>query len=154
MTTILADFKLGLMVADSGFSDGDRVWSGRKVHRHKGALLGLAGDVNEGQLFLTWWKRGCTGKPPTFVHSQALVLDEQGLRCFNAACVGERIAGGVEAIGSGAKAAICAYEALGLCDPARAVRIVCRHDSGSRAPVRVYRLVGVVGKRGRLTRNL
>ena len=140
MTTILADYKLGVMVADSGISDGDRVWRGRKVFRHRGALIGLAGDVNEGELFLAWWKSGTADKPPRFSNSQALVLCPQGLRSFNAACVAERIAGGVEAVGSGAKAAICAYEALAWTDPVRAVKIVCRHDSGSRAPVRVYRL--------------
>ena len=50
------------------------------------------------------------------------------------------MASGIEAIGSGGKAAICAYEALALTDPVHAVRIVCKHDAGSRAPVRVYRL--------------
>ena len=142
MTTILADFKLGVMVADSSISDGDRVWNGRKVYRHRGALIGLAGDVNEAGLFLAWWKGGCVDRPPRFTGSQALVLDAQGLTSFNTACVTEKIISGREAIGSGAKAAICTYEALAWTDPVLAVRIVCKHDSGSRAPVRVYRLKG------------
>lgn len=47
---------------------------------------------------------------------------------------------GIEAIGSGGKAVMCTYEALGFSDPRRAVRIVCKHDAGSRGPVRSYRL--------------
>ena len=139
MTTILADYRLGVMVADSSVSDGDRVWLGRKVYRHKGALIGFAGDVNEAEQFLAWYKKQ-EGKPPKFTNSQALVLSDAGLRCFNTSCIGEKIPGGVESIGSGAKAAMCAYEALAFTDPVLAVRIVCKHDAGSRAPVRVHRL--------------
>ncbi len=139
MTTLLADFKLGVMVADSSISDGDRVWSGKKVYRFKGALIGFAGDVNEAEEFLDWFK-GKTSKPPKFVNSQALVLSDTGLKCYNISCVGEKIPSGIEAIGSGAKAAMCAYEALAWTDPVQAVRIVCKHDAGSRPPVRVYKL--------------
>jgi len=139
MTTLLSDFRLGVMVADSSISDGDRVWQGKKVYRHKGALIGLAGDVNEGEEFLNWFKKKTT-KPPKFANSQALVLSATGLICYNISCVGEKIPSGIEAIGSGAKAAMCAYEALAWTDPVQAVKIVCRHDAGSRPPVRVYRL--------------
>ena len=51
-----------------------------------------------------------------------------------------RLASGREAIGTGGKAAMCAYEALWFTDPRRAVSIVCKHDAASRTPVRVYRL--------------
>lgn len=140
MTTILACLHQRMMVADSSISDGDRVWAGRKVHRCRGALIGLAGDVNEGELFMKWWRSGAVDKPPKFTHSQALVLTDSGLLSYNVSCIGEKIARGIEAIGSGAKAAICAYEALAWTDPKLAVKIVCRHDSGSRGPVRVYKL--------------
>jgi len=138
MTTILANLSLGLMVSDSSISDGDRVWIGRKVWRSKGALIGFAGDVNEAGEFMQWWRLG--GKPPKFVNSQALVMSADGLFSYNVSMTPERVKTGIEAIGSGAKAVMCAYEALEWADPVRAVSIVCNHDSGSRKPVRTYRL--------------
>lgn len=140
MTTLLADSRLGLMVSDSSISDGDRVWLGKKVYRYRGHLLGFAGDVNEVEGFLKWWKAGGTDKPPKFTGSQCLILSASGLWSYNVSTTPERIVSGIEAIGSGAKAAMCAYEALGFDDPQRAVSIVCKHDAGSRGPVRVYRL--------------
>lgn len=140
MTTILADARLGVMVSDSSISDGNRVWAGRKVFRHKGSLLGFAGDINEAIPFLEWWRGGCQGKPPKFSGSQALVLSEKGLLSFHVSCTPQIMKGGIEAIGSGSKAAMCAYDALGHKDPAQAVAIVCNHDSGSRKPVRTYRV--------------
>ena len=108
MTTILASFHLGVMVADTGINDGDRVWSGRKVWRHKGALLGFSGDYLEGEQFLAWWKSGFKDEPPIFNHSEALVLDCLGLTHFLGKTIPANIARGVEAIGSGAKAAMAA----------------------------------------------
>jgi ATP-dependent protease HslVU (ClpYQ) peptidase subunit len=140
MTTLIADARLGLMVSDSSVSDGDRVWIGRKVYRYRGCLIGFAGDVNEAEEFLAWWRKGEVSKPPKFTGSQCLILSASGLVSYNVSTTPERVKGGIEAIGSGAKAAMCAYEALGWEDPQRAVSIVCRHDAGSRAPVRTYKL--------------
>ena len=140
MTTILCDRRLGVMVSDSSVSDGDRIWIGRKVYRCKGSLIGFAGDVNEAEEFMKWWKAGGVDKPPKFTGSQALILSAAGLVSYNVSTTPERITRGIEAIGSGAKAAMAAYEALGFDDPQRAVAIVCKHDAGSRAPVRTYRL--------------
>jgi hypothetical protein len=137
MTTVLCDARLGVMVSDSNASDDDRAWSERKVFRHKGTLYGFAGDVNERVEFMEWIKGGPV---PTFSHSYCLMLSESGLFIYSTNTMPQKVARGIEAIGTGAKAAICAYEALGLTDPARAVKIVCRHDSGSRLPVRTYRL--------------
>lgn len=137
MTTVLADARLGVMVSDSSATDDDRVWSERKVFRHKGALYGFAGNVDERLLFMEWIKGD--GKVPAFSGS-CLMLSEGGLFLYDSTTMPQKIARGIEAIGTGAKAAMCAYEALGYADPKRAVSIVCKHDSGSRAPVRVYRL--------------
>lgn len=138
MTTILADFRLGVMVSDSSASDEDRVWSERKVYRWRGSLIGFAGTVTEEIAFLEWLKKG--GKPPKVPGIYALVMSKDGLLYYCGNTTPQKIERGIEAIGSGAKAAMCAYEALAFTDPVQAVRIVCRHDSGSRAPVRVYRL--------------
>jgi ATP-dependent protease HslVU (ClpYQ) peptidase subunit len=139
MTTILADFRLGVMVADSSVSDNDRVWSRRKVRSWRGSLIGFAGNVDESVLFLEWIKKG--GKAPK-LSGDYLVMSKDGLFHYCQSGVPMKVEHGIEAIGSGAKSAMCAYEALEFTDPVRAVKIVCRHDSGSRTPVRTYRLKG------------
>lgn len=140
MTTVLADLRLGVMVADSNICDDDRVWFGRKVFRIRGALLGFAGVVDEAIAFREWWRGGMSARKPRFAHSQALVLTGSELLYFDNMLIPEPVRRGREAIGTGGKAAMCAYEAMGFEDPGRAVRIVCRHDAGSRGPVRIYRL--------------
>jgi len=62
MTTILADWRLGVLVADSSVSDDDRVWSDRKTYRYKGAIYGFSGDVAQALEFMLWVKG--LGKPP------------------------------------------------------------------------------------------
>lgn len=137
MTTVLADAKLGVIVSDSSATDDDRVWSERKVFRHKGALYGFAGDVDARIEFMEWIKSD--GPVPKFAGS-CLMLSNAGLFLYDSSTMPQKIQRGIEAIGTGAKAAMCAYEAMAFTDPKRAVAIVCKHDSGSRTPVRVYRL--------------
>ena len=139
MTTVIGDFRLGVMVSDSSATDDDRVWSERKVFRHKGALYGFAGNVDERIEFMEWIKSD--GPAPKFDGS-CLMLSDSGLFLYDRSTMPQRVARGIEAIGTGAKAAMCAYEAMAWTDPKRAVAIVCKHDSGSRTPVRVYRLKG------------
>jgi hypothetical protein len=138
MTTVIADLRLGVMVSDSSATDDDRVWSERKVFRYKDALYGFAGIVDERIAFMEWIKGA--GKTPDFSKSYCLMLSDSGLFLYDKSTMPQKVARGVEAIGTGAKAAMCAYEAMGFSDPKRAVAIVCKHDSGSRTPVRVYRL--------------
>lgn len=142
MTTILADRRAGVMVADSNMTNGDRRWVQRKVHRLRGALVGFAGSEPEFEGFMAWFRGGMQDVPEfLFADSEALVLRADGLFFFdNNYTELHRIEAGREAIGTGGKGAMCAYEALRFTDPARAVRIACRHDSDSRPPVRTYRL--------------
>lgn len=144
MTTVLADARLGVMVSDSCVTGGDRVWSGAKVFRVRGHLLGFAGDIAARTRFLAWWKRG--GKEAdaeTFKGGQALVMTPAGkLIFYEGDDLPVDIPGGREAIGTGGKAAIAAYDALGWEDPKKAVAVACRYDSASRLPVRVYKLKG------------
>jgi hypothetical protein len=140
MTTVIADARLGVIVSDSNATDDDRAWSERKVFRHKGALYGFAGTVDERIAFMEWIKGD--GKAPDFSNSYCMMLSESGLFIYDKSTMPQKVARGIEAIGTGAKAAMCAYEAMGYADPKRAVAIVCKHDSGSRTPVRVYRLKG------------
>ena len=123
------------MVADSNVTDDDRVWSDRKVFRHKGVIYGFAGMVEERIAFMEWLKGG---PEPKFANSSCLALSPDGLFVYDNGTIRSPVTRGFEAIGTGAKAAMCAYEALGFQDPKRAVQIVCKYDAGSRSPVRVY----------------
>ena len=128
------------MISDSSISNGDRIWIGRKVIRWHGALFGFAGDCLEAEQFMLWFKAGCTDKPPTFKNSECLMLNSKGLTHYLESCIPSHVRGGTEAIGTGAKAAMCAFEALDFSDPKRAVALACKHDAGSRKPVRIYKL--------------
>ena len=140
MTTILADWHKGIIVTDSNCTDNDRVWSIRKVHRYQGVLYAFSGEVLEATEFLEWIKEGRVNRPPSFASSCCLALSAEGLYVYNNSVLPEKIAKGIEAIGTGAKAVMCTYEALNFEDPIRAVRIVCKHDNGSRLPIRTYHL--------------
>lgn len=142
MTTILADIRHGVMVADTNFGDGDTRGQMRKVWRMRrlGALVGLAGNLDEMAPFLLWVREGMQPPGPRIPHLSALMLQPSGLLLFEGSCAPIVVQGRCMGIGSGAKAALAAHEALGYADPARAVRIVCRYDANSRAPVRTYRL--------------
>lgn len=129
------------MVADSGASDGDRQWLGaRKVWRVRGALIGFAGEYEAIETFLDWWRAGQYAPPPPFKKGHALVLTEGGLLLYAGSANPVTATGDRDAIGSGGKAAMAAYEAMGWQNPRRAVQIACRHDAGSRPPVRLYKL--------------
>ena len=138
MSTVLADFRSGVMVADTGASDGDRQWPDtRKVWRVRNCLLGFAGNYDEITDFLSW-KRG--GAKPKFNNSFCLELSPKGLWLYDKSPTAVPVESGREAIGSGAKGAMCAYEALGWERPRKAVQIACRYDALSRAPVRSYKI--------------
>ena len=137
MTTILADAKLGIMVSDSNISDGERCGTMRKVWRVKGALVGCSGTVSEIEEFIKYWR---TGEKTKFPSVSALVLSEDGLLYFAGSNAPIHVQSGREAVGTGAMAAMAAYEALAFKDPRKAVSIACKHDANSRTPTRVYHL--------------
>jgi ATP-dependent protease HslVU (ClpYQ) peptidase subunit len=139
MSTVLADWHLGVMVADSNVSDGERCGRMRKVWRIRHALIGCAGTVAEIEAFVEWYRAGMEGRS-RFPSVSALVLSREGLLHFAGSDMPIHVQSGREAVGSGAMAALAAYEAMGWTDPRRAVAIVCKHDAGSRGPVRVYRV--------------
>lgn len=140
MTTVLADSRLGVMVCDSNVTDDDRVWTGKKVWRVGKALIGMAGDDAGRAAFLEWYRAGLIGTAKCG-NISALILTSKGLFAFDSNyTLPQKVVGGIEAIGCGGKAAMCAYEALGYTNAKRAVQIVCKHDAGSRGPVRAYKL--------------
>lgn len=139
MTTLLADSIAGVMVADTGAGDGDRQWpNARKVWRVRGALLGFSGYYEDIERFLAWWRAGQPPQCPRFTHGAALVLSARGLALYSGSCVAQPVDSGRDAIGTGGKAALCAYDALGWADARRAVQIACKYDAASRTPVRCY----------------
>lgn len=142
MTTILADHRLKVMISDTMVSDDDRVWRGRKVFRSREALIGCAGEVGKWMHFVEWWKAGAQEEPKfDFSGCSALVLEDSGLYIFDDSTIClTKVDGGREAIGTGGKGAICAYQALGWSDPRKAVRIAVEHDARSRGPLRTYKL--------------
>jgi ATP-dependent protease HslVU (ClpYQ) peptidase subunit len=143
VTTVLADARLGLMVSDSNISDGTRVWTGKKVHRIHGSLIGCAGSLPQIEAFLAWFRAGADISACDFAldESYFLILNKDGLfEVEQVTGLMRHVKSGREAIGSGAVFAIAAYEALNWMDPRRAVAIACKHDTNSRAPVRQYHL--------------
>lgn len=140
MTTVLADVKLGVMVSDTNYSDGETRGQMRKVWRMRGGLVGLAGSLDEFAPFLLWLKDGMASPGPRLKSLSALWLQPTGLLWFADSLSPIVVQGRCHAIGTGAMAAHAAHEALGFADPKRAVRIACNHDAASRAPVRLYRL--------------
>lgn len=142
MTTVLADAKLGVMVADSSASDGSRVWTTRKVWRARGHLLGFGGTVPLFQPLVDWFKAaGPPEEMPNVGDVSMLILGPSGLYLIDCnSPLPQHVASGREAIGTGAQSAIAVHEALGWSNPRRAVQIACKHDAGSRPPVRLYRL--------------
>lgn len=140
MTTVLCDIHLGVMVADSGITDGNRQWSARKVWRIDGTLLGFCGQIAEASNFIDWFKCGRVGLLTRFANSECLMMSSKGVFHFIGEDPPTVVTRGREAIGSGSKAAMCAYEALAWQDPKRAVLLACKHDAASRTPVRLYKL--------------
>lgn len=141
LTTILASTRFGTMIADSSISDDDRVWVGKKVWRIKGALVGMAGNDCDRSTFLDWYRAGMGGPAVNTGTLSVLILCKAGLFFYDKNYASpQKVESGREAIGTGAKAAMCAFEALNWTDPRRAVQIVCKHDAGSRTPVRTYTL--------------
>lgn len=135
MTTIAADATLGLMAADSHWTDEDERGPVRKVYRINGALVGFAGalaSVAEARA----WMAGKRPKPPASDVS-ALILSGSRL------CAWTPIDGYVDvpkryAIGTGGKAARAAMLAGASC--ARAVAIAREVDANTSGRTRIYKL--------------
>jgi hypothetical protein len=141
MTTILADWYTGQMAADTAASDGDRQWPNhRKVWRVRGALIGFCGHCEQAEEFSAWYRDGALGDGPPFKASSALVMTHEGLYLYAGSTKPMRVLSGRDAIGTGGKAALCAYDALQWQEIRKAVQIACRYDAGSRPPVRLYTL--------------
>lgn len=143
MTTIAADARFGIMCADNGWDDGTSVGRVRKVYRVRGELVGLAGTVQTMTEWLEAWRRDplgvVAGSMKRLDEVYVLLLSHGGLQTWDAAN-GFLPAAERWAIGSGHHAARGALEAHPSITCHRAVVVACGIDSGSRLPVRTYRL--------------
>jgi ATP-dependent protease HslVU (ClpYQ) peptidase subunit len=144
MTTILADANLGVMVSDTQVLSGDRKFTKqRKVFRVRNFLVGIAGDSRVYLRALDALKKGEPLQQSMWgedMDTSFLVLSPEGLFHFAGGPTPERVATGIEAIGSGASAAMAAYEAMSWQNPRRAVSLAVKYDTHSGAPVRQYHL--------------
>lgn len=133
MTTVATD---GKTIASDSLQQGvhiDQVVC-KKIHRVKGAVVGLAGDVQDGKKFLSWLRGG--DKADLSNNFEALVVD--GGVAYHYTDHIPVNAGLPAAIGSGAGYAMAAM--LAGCSPREAVKIAIKLDIGSRGPVREMKL--------------
>jgi len=137
MTTITVDAALGIMCADSHWSDGLEKGPMRKVWRINGALVGFAGALDAIEATKAYLKDGCNGKPPPQACASALLLDGTKV------CTWTRLDGfttvpGRYAIGSGGAAARAALEAGA--SASKALAIARNIDARTSGRTRVYKL--------------
>ena len=114
-----------------------------KVHLVKDRIVGYAGCMDSGIMFLGWCKRGMNSrsKPRDLDENfTGLILDESGLYEYKSFLVPIRIDQDFWAIGSGAQAALGAMH-MGA-SPEEAVKIACEIAPDCGGPVVVESLPG------------
>lgn len=141
MTTVACD--RATMACDSQITSGGVKSRGRKIYTAKGALIGFAGNVEMGALFVQWY-RGNRSEPPPMWDSMwdsehddfsAIVLLPSGkILEYGTKLVAMQVEEKFHAIGGGADMAIGAMEA-GV-SPIKAVQICCRRSDGTSGRVR------------------
>ena len=131
MTTVLADSYLGVMTSDSQYSGGGQKWLNvPKIFRVPEGLIGFSGAVAPALKAIELIRaEGMDAKLDEERAFDLMLLRKDGLYI--------KLSGELEwykshrdydAIGSGATAALAAYEALDFDDPVRAVKIASNHD--------------------------
>ena len=130
MTTIIADTRTGVMVSESKVTAGDVWFPARKIVKHKGELLGLAGEANQEEAWLSWYTGGRKGKPPSDEDLSILILRKSGLYYIDTASTEIPIMREFHAIGSGAPAALGAMLAGKTAEESVAIAILVDPQSG------------------------
>lgn len=125
MTTIIAD-KTGI-AGDSIATSPYGLTGCSKVFRlQNGAIVGIAGTLIDGLLFVDWLKTDMEGKSPSMREVEALMLHKKILYHFDSSPTPMRVTDLVIAIGSGAQFALGAYSAGATIK--EAVRIARKFD--------------------------
>ena len=139
MTTIVGDWRIKVLVADSQFTDTD---SGIKYFEDKifpieGGFLGVAGNYCDAEKVLDYLSKKSKAKPKLKSDSSFLKLTKDGLFSCGDDLEWERVRTFM-AIGSGSMAAeVCLR--MGLA-PEEAVKWACNVDSNSHEPIKTYKL--------------
>lgn len=137
MTTIVADTRIGLMIADTHTDYGHQV---KKIWRCKKGIFGCAGDDTAIARFEDWILR--KGKKPEQIVSrraeetpeafQAIQMIDGKIFLWDQAMRGDESVLPYAAIGSGAPWALGAMDAGA--DAFRALEIAAKRDSGTKPP--------------------
>jgi len=130
MTTIVADFRAGVMVSESKVSAGDVWFPATKIVRHKDELIGCAGEAHMEEAWLNWYQGGRKGKAPSDEGLQVLILRKTGLVYVDTNSTEILITRAFHAIGSGAPAALGAMLAGKTAEEAVAIGILVDPCSG------------------------
>jgi len=135
MTTIAACSIERVMCSDSGWQDGHQRGAARKVHRIRGDLLGMSGNLDEIQAWLIAYRAGeeLTGK-----HVNAMRLSKDGRIDIWVLGSWFKVEEKFFAIGSGSMAARAAMQHKATVR--EAVRTAISLDVGSFGPVRTYKV--------------
>lgn len=143
MTTIVADLRTNQMAADSRVTSGNAFYESQKLFESPdGALIGVAGSMNDALLFVEWYQAGADRTQRPVWESdefEALVLNEAGLARWNKDCMRLPVKGRqFYAIGSGGYAAMGAIYAGA--DLVEAIKIAAKCDLGTGGQVVIKEL--------------
>lgn len=132
-------FKAGVMAADSRIS-GQYNSLGVKLFKRRDTLIGFAGDVSQGLVFVDWYFDREQRKPDLSEEKDwcALVVSVRGIEYWDCSLRAQPIPEKIAAIGSGAPFAIGAMDAGR--SAREAVAIACRRDPGCGPPIFTARL--------------
>lgn len=126
------------MAGDSQLTDEVCKSHCRKVWRHKGVCIGIAGTYNDCTEFISWYRGGMKGDLPEMKDVNALMLSPNGIWMFDGSAKPYKITDRFMAIGSGAQAAMAAMY-MGA-SPKEAVEIASKVDAYTGGPIQTRTL--------------
>ena len=136
MTTIACD--LSVMAGDSQLTDEVCKSHCRKVWKHKGVCIGVAGTYHECTEFISWYRGGMKGDLPNMTDVHALMLTKDGIWLFDGTAKPYKLTDRFMAIGSGAQAALAAMH-MGA-GPKEAVGIASMVDAYTGGQIQTRKL--------------
>lgn len=146
MTTIVADSKRGIIVADSRVTTYSSLtqYGAEKLYRAGKSVFGEAGDVANGLRFRRWIMddRPKKGRPTFSADDDSflvLELDKDGILLWDHTMIAQRLKEEIFAIGSGHKIALYCMRVLGK-TAEEAIEEAAKIDIHTAGPVEVLHL--------------
>ena len=137
MTTIAVNHEM--VCSDSLCVDSGVRSVVQKIYTVPGGIIGFAGDVSQGLMFIEWYLSKGTEEYPFNEHFEAVVLNEEGeIYSYDSGLMPIKMEQPFYAIGSGKQAATAAM-LLG-CDPIEAVDLAIQVDTCTDGAVQILRL--------------